>query len=144
RLLSTSPSLLLLDEPFSNLDFIHKNQLKTVIRDISEELGITCILISHDPQDTLSWADKILVMQAGQVVQQGTPQEIYLRPTNEYVAGLFGKYTVLTEVDFHQFLGSNSTSETKFVRPEQFSLSPTGPGRTGVVQTLQYFGSFTE
>jgi ABC-type sugar transport system ATPase subunit len=65
RLLVGSPKLLLLDEPFSNLDLIHKNILKGVIGDIAERLQITCMLTSHDPTDTLSWADEILVMRHG-------------------------------------------------------------------------------
>nr|WP_223284455.1 ATP-binding cassette domain-containing protein [Hymenobacter qilianensis] len=76
KLLLSSPQLLLLDEPFSNLDMVHKNILKSVIQDIGEKLQITCILISHDPLDTLSWADEIVVMHGGQIVQKG-PQTTF-------------------------------------------------------------------
>ncbi len=71
RLLTTSPRLLLLDEPFSNLDAVHRNIIKSVIHDISEELKITCILVSHDALDILSWSDTILVMKDGRLIQQG-------------------------------------------------------------------------
>ena len=54
------------------------------------------MLASHDPHDTLSWADEIIVIKEGKLVQQGTPQQIYYEPLNEYVAGMFGKYNLLT------------------------------------------------
>jgi ABC-type sugar transport system ATPase subunit len=92
RLLVGSPKLLLLDEPFSNLDPGHKRMLKSVLTDIGERLQITWILTSHDPMDTLSWADEILVMQNGQLIQTGSPLEIYHNPANEYIAGLLGSY----------------------------------------------------
>src|SRR5690606_10088497 len=61
RLLVSAPDLLLLDEPYSNLDVAYKRILQDVIRDIGRKLKISCILVSHDPADTLSWASKILV-----------------------------------------------------------------------------------
>jgi ABC-type sulfate/molybdate transport systems ATPase subunit len=94
RLLITSPGLLLLDEPYSNLDLIHKHILRSVIRDIGERLKITCMLVSHDPLDTLGWADEILVMKEGRIIQRGTPEEVYRQPVDEYAAGLFGKYNL--------------------------------------------------
>lgn len=95
RLLISSPRLLLLDEPFSHLDMVHKNTLKDVIRDIGEKLRITCIMVSHDPLDTLSWAGKILVMKNGRIIQVGQPAVIYHKPVNVYVGGLFGKYNLI-------------------------------------------------
>lgn len=95
RLLLAAPKLLLLDEPFSNLDRVHKAVLKAVIQDIGDQLGITCLLISHDPTDTLSWADEIMVLKAGHLIQQGPPTHIYHQPVDEYTAGLFGDYNLL-------------------------------------------------
>ncbi len=63
RLLTASPQLLLLDEPFSNLDMLHKKIMKSVIHDIGEKLGITCLMVLHEAPDILSWADTILVMK---------------------------------------------------------------------------------
>jgi len=89
RLLVTAPRLLLLDEPFSNLDMIHKRLLKTVIRNLGERMRITCWLVSHDPRDTLPWADEILVLRGGRIIQQGTPDQILRQPVDDYVAELF-------------------------------------------------------
>lgn len=126
RLLSSSPRLLLLDEPFSHLDMVHKNILKSVIKDIGEKLKITCMLVSHDPGDTLSWADEIVVMKDGKVIQQGSPEEVYRHPANEYVAGLFGKYNIISSKQAKTFFPKskrNGRSET-FLRPEDFRIVP--------------------
>ena len=93
RLLVHPPRLLLLDEPFSNLDMIHKRLLKKVIRDVTAKYDITSILVSHDPYDTLSWADEILILREGRIHQQGSPREVYSRPIDEYAAGLLGEYS---------------------------------------------------
>lgn len=120
RLLLTKPKLLLLDEPFSNLDMVLKGILKSVIDNICEKLKITCILVSHDPNDTLPWADQILIMKTGKVVQQGSPEKIYQEPINSYVAGLFGKFIQLTPA-LRKTLKIKSTQ--KYCRPEGFKIS---------------------
>jgi len=94
RLLVRPPRLLLLDEPFSNLDMIHKRTLKTVLKNIAAKFNITTILVSHDPYDTLTWADKIIVLKDSRIAQQGPPREVYEKPINEYVAGILGDYTL--------------------------------------------------
>ena len=146
RLLISSPKLLLLDEPFSHLDMVHKSTLKSVIDAISQKLNITCILVSHDPSDTLSWADKILVMKEGEIVQEGTPQQVYRRPINEYVAGLFGKYTVMTTALAKAFLVEPGVRAKKmFLRPEDFALVEKGEKTQRVkVERVNFFGSYSE
>ena len=148
RLLSSWPGLLLLDEPFSNLDMGHKSILKSVIHDISDELGITCILISHDPLDTLSWADEILVMQNGKLIQQGTPQQIYRQPVNEYTASLFGKYNVIPAGKaniFSSLISKLPKGKDLLIRPESFVITdPNNSSVSGKVTAVQYFGSHYE
>ncbi|HEX9508972.1 MAG TPA: ABC transporter ATP-binding protein [Puia sp.] len=126
RLLITSPRLLLLDEPYSNLDLIHKEILKSVIDDIGEKLKITAILVSHDPLDTLSWADEIFVMKEGQILQRGAPEQIYRQPVNEYVAGLFGAYNVIGAAQaaaVFRLLGIGMNGQRLFFRPEDFKIN---------------------
>ena len=134
RLLIGSPKLLLLDEPYSNLDMGHKALMKDVIREIDEHLGITSILVSHDPGDLLSWAHKIIVLRNGEFIQQGTPGEIYSSPADEYVAGLFGKYNIIKK-------GENR----KILRPEQISITQPSPNsiEAEVIKTV-FFGSYYE
>jgi len=147
RLLISSPRLLLLDEPFSNLDRLHKNILNSIIQDIGDRLRVSCILISHDPEDILSWAKKIIVMKDGQIVQQGSPEKIYRQPVNEYVAGLFGKYSVIdpkTEL-FSKLVQTRNTRKRLFVRPEQFKIVyKRSGGLSGKVTRVNFFGSYYE
>ena len=153
RLLVSRPALLLLDEPFSHLDMVHKNTLKDVIRDIGERLKITCMLVSHDPLDTLSWADRIMVMRAGKVVQMDTPETIYRQPADEYTGGLFGKYNIIAPEDRGIYsrlksLTRMSTDREKprmFFRPEQLRLVARNErALRGRVERVMYYGAFSE
>lgn len=132
RLLIGAPKLLLLDEPFSNLDAGHKQTIKSVIENIGKQLNITCMLVSHDAPDVLSWADKILVLKDGALVQHGTPEEVYRQPVNEYCAGLFGAYNL-----FH-IKGRNM-----LLRPEQVSIVYGGGNYLikGTVRQILFFGT---
>jgi ABC-type sugar transport system ATPase subunit len=148
RLLTTSPKLLLLDEPFSNLDLIHKSILKSVIHDIGDRLSITCTLVSHDPADTLPWADKIFIMKDGQIIQTGSPAEIYQRPVTEYAAALFGKYNVLSEPQLRTLLNlaaAEMNGKNLFIRPEHFKIVAEGErSLKGKVNAVYFFGSYYE
>jgi ABC-type sugar transport system ATPase subunit len=119
RLLIAKPKILLLDEPFSNLDMILKSTLKEVIEEVCNRLKITCLLVSHDPEDTLAWADQIIVMKEGKIIQYDFPQKIYHEPINGYVAGLFGKFTQLSPFLLKAL---NTKSLKRFFRPEDFKL----------------------
>lgn len=148
RLLITSPKLLLLDEPFSNLDLIHKNILKSVISDIGERLNITCTLVSHDPGDTLPWADEIFIMKDGQIIQKGSPAEIYQRPVTEYAAALFGKYNILSQPQLGTLLklaAIETNQKNIFIRPEHFKVVAEGEwSLKGKVNAVYFFGSHYE
>jgi ABC-type sugar transport system ATPase subunit len=140
RLLVMAPELLLLDEPYSNLDTIHKTLMKEVINDISQHLKITCLQVSHDPVDVLSWADQVIVLQNGVLVQQAAPEEIYRRPVNEYVAGLFGKYNKLDE----QLAASLNVQQNVFIRPEQFKIHEHSTGIHATITNCRFMGSIYE
>jgi len=119
-LLTTSPELLLLDEPFSNLDMMHKQVIKSVIEDIGTQLSITCIMVSHDAADILSWADRILVMKDGQIIQDASPKAVYHQPVNEYAAGLFGAYNLMNDL--------SGNGKQVILRPEQFLITSENNG----------------
>lgn len=148
RLLVASPRLLLLDEPFSNLDVIHRSILKAVIHDISERLNITCILVSHDPVDTLSWADKIIVIKNGRIIQEDSPVNIYRRPVNEYTAALFGKYNLINASQAENILPLPPIDKDRrkiLIRPEDFKIVPSaGNTISGIVNEVLFFGSYYE
>jgi ABC-type Fe3+/spermidine/putrescine transport system ATPase subunit len=142
RLLTTKPTILLLDEPFSNLDIIHKNIIKKVITDIGEKLGITCMMVSHDAPDILSWADTILVMKDGAIIQQGTPQTIYRQPVNEYCAGLFGDFNLIGNTKASAFAAIEMNGKNLLIRPEQFNIVTTNHNAVAAtVQSVLYHGS---
>jgi len=147
-LLIASPKLLLLDEPYSNLDMAHKNILKSVISDISEKLKITCIMISHDPADILSWADEIFVMKNGEILQKGTPQQIYWQPVDEYVAGLFGKFNLINDAVatfFPQLQRIDVNKKKWIIRPEKFKIATQeSQAVMGEVNKVTFFGSYYE
>ena len=147
--LTSFPKLLLLDEPFSNLDRVHKELIRSVIEDICTTLKVTCLLVSHDATDLLSWADRIIIMQDGQVVQQGTPKQLYHHPVNEYVAALMGDYNLIntkTHEVFLQLLGEGVRGKRALIRPEQLAISVTKPAQPhfveGVVQKVFFFGAY--
>jgi iron(III) transport system ATP-binding protein len=141
RLLIQQPKLLLLDEPFSNLDRMVKGVLKEVIDDIGKKLKITCILVSHDPEDTLPWADEILVLKSGKIVQHGSPQKIYQHPNSSYVAGLFGHFMQVDASMMKKF-GIKTSAKHTIVRPENFSVTKKGDKTvSGKIDRINFFGS---
>ncbi len=143
-LLVKQPKMLVLDEPFSNLDLVHKDILKSVLNEITERLQITCLLTSHDPHDTLSWADEIIVMQEGQIVQQASPETIYHHPVNEYVAGIFGKYNLLN-AEQAALLGIETNGKEIMLRPEEFNINAEkNKGVKGVIKSISFWGSYYE
>lgn len=145
RLLLGSPTLLLLDEPFSNLDRVHKQTMQAIIEELGVRLGITCLLVSHDAADTLSWADEVLVLRRGQLVQQGSPTVLYNQPVDEYTAALFGDYNLVRGADRLALAPDGSDAHTLLVRPEHFRLAQAGTGMLpGVVRAVRFFGSYYE
>lgn len=89
------PSLLLFDEPLSNLDAKLRLNMRGELRRLQQHLGITTIFVTHDQEEALSMADQVVVMNQGMVEQVGTPEDIYTRPANLFVAGFIGEATLL-------------------------------------------------
>ena len=138
RLIISKPKLLILDEPYSNLDLIHRNILKAVVHDVCKRFHITCIMTSHEPADVLPWADKILVVQEGTIVQNGTASEVYNNPTNEYVAALLGNYNLLSATLAQKF-GLKNT----ICRLEDFEFTK-AKGVQGKIISTKFMGSYFE
>lgn len=97
RALAPSPSLLLLDEPFSNLDVDTRERLAFEVRDILKQAGLTAILVTHNQAEAFAIADRIGVMNQGQVVQWGTPRELHEQPANEFVADFIRREALLSQ-----------------------------------------------
>ncbi|AFM06252.1 ABC-type spermidine/putrescine transport system, ATPase component [Bernardetia litoralis DSM 6794] len=100
RALAPKPELLLLDEPFSNLDEQLKGEVRQQIKAILEKTETTTILVTHDLQDALSLADNLAVMRNGKIEQLDSPQKLYKNPCTKYVATLFGEIQQISETEF--------------------------------------------
>ena len=90
RAMATSPGLLLLDEPLSALDAKVRVRLRGEIKDLQQRLGVTTIMVTHDQEEALTMADRIVVMDHGVIEQVGSPEEIYGTPTTSFVADFIG------------------------------------------------------
>lgn len=95
RALVAEPKVLLLDEPLSNLDAKLREQMRIELRALQQRLGITTLYVTHDQEEALSMSDQIAVMNGGQIVQQGPPEDIYYHPENEFVAKFIGNTNLL-------------------------------------------------
>ena len=95
RALVIEPSVLLFDEPLSNLDAKLRVTMRTEIRRIQQEVGITAIYVTHDQSEAMALSDRIIIMRSGVVEQIGSPQEIYYHPVNEFVADFIGEANFL-------------------------------------------------
>lgn len=127
RALADEPRLLLLDEPFSHLDRQNKNRLKQEILSIISTEKSGCIFVTHDVADAYGIADKIVIIRKGQTMQIGTPEEIYFKPVNTYVAQLTGDTNLLVAAAALKLTGRVLSAKKKLlIRPEWMRLSPDG------------------
>jgi iron(III) transport system ATP-binding protein len=95
RALAPDPAIILLDEPFSSLDATLRTQLRGEVRDILRTAGATTLFVTHDQSEALEISDRVAVMRAGRIEQLSTPDELYLRPVNRFVAGFVGEANLL-------------------------------------------------
>jgi len=155
RALAKRPVVILLDEPFSSLDADLRQQMRTEIKRIIKETGITAVFVSHDQKDALTISDRVIVMKDGVIQQMGTPREIYQKPANHFVATFVGQTNIIKgryckeNQCFETILGlvpcgcahsSDSSEECSlFIRPESLMLDPDGPIE-GRVKRYTYSG----
>jgi iron(III) transport system ATP-binding protein len=161
RALATSPSLLLLDEPLSALDARVRLRLRDEIKSLQRRLGVTTVMVTHDQEEALSIADRIVVMNEGVVEQIGTPAEVYARPATMFVADFIGNMTFLSgsvkgparvsvaaiELSCPAVNGlAPGTPVRVGLRPEEVrirGIEPGTPNQLSVrIKALHYLGSF--
>jgi len=143
KALVSDTTVLLLDEPFSQVDALLKNQLRADIKRIVAETGVTVIMVSHDPADGLFLADELLIMQDGQLIQQGSPVSVYNHPKHIYTAQLLGNAVVLKAEDA-QKLGVQVQSEQVVFYPEWVELKGSWNSRRFEVKDVYYKGFYEE
>jgi iron(III) transport system ATP-binding protein len=160
RALATSPGLLLLDEPLSALDAKVRSQLRREIKGLHRRLGITTVMVTHDQTEAMTMADRIVVMNAGRIVQIGTPVEIYSEPADLFVADFVGAMNFLAgiiagphrvriggvEISCSSNGLASGTPVVAAVRPEDIVIEPAGSDdRDGPYARLvhvEFFGSY--
>ncbi|WP_431612063.1 ABC transporter ATP-binding protein [Chryseobacterium sp. 'Rf worker isolate 10'] len=103
RALSVLPKLLILDEPFSNLDFPRKIELRERLFRYVKQHGVSLIISTHELQDIMPWLDQIVILQNGRLIQNDSPEETYRNPYNSYVAKLFGEVNIFSETEAEEF-----------------------------------------
>lgn len=121
RALSVLPKLLILDEPFSNLDFPRKIELRERLFRYVKQHRISLIISTHELQDIMPWLDQIVILQEGRLIQNESPENAYRHPYNSYVAKLFGEVNIFNETEATEF------GLSKFAYyPKEIRLSETG------------------
>jgi len=172
RSLAKRPQLLLLDEPLGALDKKLREETQIELVNIIEEVGVTCVMVTHDQEEAMTMASRIAIMSEGKVLQVGAPADIYETPATRFVADFIGNVNLMDgtlaedEADHcvvdcedlkhyvgHGITGTQGMPVTVAVRPEKIHLSAHAPAdedaasgfnrAQGVVKNLSYFGSFT-
>lgn len=148
RSLVYHPSLLLLDEPLANLDANLKTALIQEIKRIQQKLGITMIYVTHDQTEAFEIADRIVIMKDGEIMQKGSPREIYCHCKNLFVADFIGKNNILRTCDhkgscFMKHARHCHGKKAITIRPEDIDITPNGT-YTGVIKDVLYKGDRTE
>ena len=145
RALVLQPTILLLDEPLSNLDAKLRKSLRQELKNLQKEVGITTVYVTHDQEEALTMSDRIAVFNLGRVEQVGRPDEIYDASATDFVSQFIGERSELVG-PLRERLGAPGDGVRSFVRIEKLSFSPTVAGAepvTGVVTSLAYAGLHT-
>ncbi|SNR35249.1 ABC transporter ATP-binding protein [Halorubrum vacuolatum] len=158
RSLAPEPEVLLLDEPFSNLDVRLRVEMREEVRRILKEAGVTAVSVTHDQEEALSISDRVAVMHDGRLEQIGRPEEVFERPESKFVASFLGRASFLTghlregkvETGVGRFNAAalegyntvyDGTPVDVLVRPDDLRATPTDPEvADGVVVSRQYVG----
>jgi len=159
RALATAPGLLLLDEPLSALDAIVRVHLRSEIRSLQRKLGVTTIMVTHDQEEALSVADRIVVMNHGRIEQVGTPLAVYREPATPFVADFVGRINVVAataEAGNRVRIGPTAFACDHaappgapvkiYLRPEDVLARPIEPGDSNVfdatIDKIEFLGSY--
>jgi iron(III) transport system ATP-binding protein len=151
RALAPSPDVVLLDEPFSNLDASLRDRLRQEVSQILRETGVTAIFVTHDQEEALSVADTVAVMSDGRIEQIGSPEEVYSRPSNRWVAEFIGEIEVLSgrvrdgraECDLGSVPAGDAVGEVDvLIRPESLAVAVRASSRSVPAEVVarRFFG----
>ena len=159
RALVIEPEILLLDEPLSNLDAKLREEVRVEIRQLQRRLGLTTVMVTHDQEEALSIADRLVVMKDGEIQQIGSQRDLYNRPRNRFVASFVGRTNFFagartapqrfrTETGLEIDIAGPVAAETMLaLRPERVRIGVRLDGRNsfpGAVEFVSYLGAITE
>jgi len=128
RALAIEPGLLLLDEPFGALDAKVRKDLRRWLRDLHKQMGLTSIFVTHDQEEALELADRVVVMDHGRIDQIGTPEQVYMEPATAFVSHFVGE--------------TNRLPDGRHIRPHDFEITATGSDRVIVDNVFRKGGSW--
>jgi iron(III) transport system ATP-binding protein len=163
RAVVTEPSVLLFDEPLSNLDAKLREYMREELRKIQKRVGITSLYVTHDQSEAMAISDKVVIMQNGAIEQTGTAMEIYARPKNKFVAGFIGKANFVKPDAVHSVSGGKADitlfgkrmtiaaselcregeSCVCMIRPEDIKIRPEGEFSAKIISKA-YFGQYIQ
>ncbi len=160
RSLAKKPQLLLLDEPLGALDKKLREETQIELVNIIENVGVTCVMVTHDQEEAMTMASRIAVMSEGRFLQVGAPSDIYETPATRFVADFIGNVNLMDGTDCKHYVGHGITGTegmavTVALRPEKIRIGrqPLPPSNgepagglnrvKGTIKDMSYFGSFT-
>ena len=149
RALAVEPKVLLLDEPFGALDAKVRKELRRWLRRLHDELHVTSSFVTHDQEEALEVADRVVVINKGKIEQVGSPQEVWDKPASPFVYGFLGDVNLFhgradhgevhldgMRIDSPEHSGARDAKALAYVRPHDLSVERYTPGATGIVATL--------
>lgn len=143
RALITRPEVLLLDEPFNQVDTSFREGLQQDIRQIVQETGLTVIMVSHDPAEVLSMADELIVLKEGAIIESGHPKTLYQNPQNLYTAKLLTNCNVLINEDARH-CGISSKADNIVIYPEWAAPTNSWTRKDWTVKQVLFKGSYED
>ena len=148
RALAFEPKILLLDEPFGALDARVRQELRRWLRRLHDDIGVTTVFVTHDQEEALEVADRVVVMNAGRIEQVGTPEEVFNHPANEFVMTFLGNVNVFHARVEHGRAslggldvaapGTTADSAKAFVRPHEMGIHPAGQDDSDIAATVAF------
>lgn len=146
RVIVNEPSLILFDEPLSNLDYALRLEAREELKRLQREAGITSVYVTHDQGEALALSDRIAVMNKGVIQQVGSPKELYNNPVNTFVAGFVGHYNIFSSEESDEIMGITEigTDEALIILPENLKIRKSEKPTNLQVKEILYNGSFTE
>ncbi len=151
RALAVEPRVLLLDEPFGSLDAQVRKELRQWLRKFHDDLHITSLFVTHDQEEALEVADRVVVMNKGKIEQIGTPDQVYHNPANAFVLNFLGNVNLFhlrvedgkayvgdTAIEVPGFKAENAKTASLYVRPHQFEISRQPKNKSFLKATVKF------